>query len=85
MIVIFYFVGQFGISHSFLDGLEGSLYPWNEPHFLFRVLMNVIFLMYPCISFAGTLHPYSSEIRVCSCLFSELLFPGFSSRVTVDS
>ena len=85
MIVILYFAGQFGISHSYLDRLEVSLYPWNEPHFLFRVLMNVIFLMYPCISFAGTLHPYSSEIRVCSCLFSELLFPGFSSRVTLDS
>ena len=85
MIVILYFAGQFGISHSYLDRLEVSLYPWNEPHFLFRVLMNVIFLMYPCISYAGTLHPYSSEIRVCSCLFSELLFPGFSSRVTLDS
>ena len=60
--------------------LEPSLYLWNEPHLISAVL-NAIFLIYCSVSFAGSMHPYSSQIWVCNCLLWGLLFPRFGNKV----
>ena len=52
----------------------------NEPHLISAVL-NAIFLIYCSVSFAGSLHHYSSEIWVCNCLLCGLLFPRFGNKV----
>ena len=59
---------------------EPSLYLCNEPHLISAVL-NAIFLIYCSVSFAGRMHPYSSQIWVCNCLLCGLLFPRFGNKV----
>ena len=59
---------------------EPSLYLWNEPHLISAVL-NAIFLIYCSVSFAGSMHPYSSQIWACNCLLCGLLFPCFGNKV----
>ena len=60
--------------------LEPSMHLLNEPHLISAVL-NAIFLIYCSVSFAGSLHHYSSEIWVCNCLLCGLLFPRFGNKV----
>ena len=60
--------------------LETSLYLWNEPHLISAVL-NAIFLIYCSVSFAGSMHPYSSQIWVCNCLLCVLHFACFGNKV----
>ena len=60
--------------------LERSMHLWNEPQLISAVL-NAIFLIYCSVSFAGSLHHYSSEIWVCNCLLCGLLFPRFGNKV----
>ena len=60
--------------------LEPSMHLLNEPHLISAVL-NAIFLIYCSVSFAGSLHHYSSEIWVCNCLLCGLLFPHFGNKV----